>query len=137
MDPTRREDINVVIVMKAMGAESDQEIIQLVGEEESLAMLLMPTIQVRGGVAGHAADAHHPGGNDASFSYAAIGNLSTCMYGAPTPPCLSLTGGWNEAPSPMTLFVPSLLPALLQDCKQKGIFTQGQALDSLGEWMDG
>ena len=46
MDPTRREDINVVIVMKAMGAESDQEIIQLVGEEESLAMLLMPTIQV-------------------------------------------------------------------------------------------
>jgi len=49
--------------MKAMGAESDQEIIQLVGEEESLAMLLLPTIQ---------------------------------------------------------------------DCKQKGIFTQGQALDYLG-----
>ena len=37
----------------------------------------------------------------------------------------------------MTLFVPSLLPALLQDCKQKGIFTQGQALDYLGGWMDG
>ncbi len=39
------EDINVVIVMKAMGAESDQEIVQLVGEEEELAMLLIPTIQ--------------------------------------------------------------------------------------------
>ena len=61
-----REDVNIVIVMKAMGAESDQEIVQLVGEDESLAMLLVPTIQ---------------------------------------------------------------------DCKQKGIFTQGQALDYLGERM--
>ena len=59
-----REDVNIVIVMKAMGAESDQEIIQLVGEDETLAMLLVPTIQ---------------------------------------------------------------------DCKQKGIFTQGQALDYLGK----
>ena len=61
--PLSREDVNIFIVMKAMGAESDQEIVQLVGEDESLAMLLVPTIQ---------------------------------------------------------------------DCKQKGIFTQGQALDYLG-----
>jgi hypothetical protein len=54
-----------VIVMKAMGAESDQEIIQMVGEEEAFAGLLVPTIQ---------------------------------------------------------------------DCKQKGIFTQGQALDYMGGW---
>eukprot|EP00955_Chlamydomonas_euryale_P031480 330704-Chlamydomonas_euryale.AAC.1 len=51
--------------MKAMGAESDQEIIQMVGEDEKYAALLVPTIQ---------------------------------------------------------------------DCKQKGIFTQGQALDYLGGW---
>lgn len=57
------DDVNVAIVMKAMGAESDQEIIQMVGEEEGVASLLVPT---------------------------------------------------------------------LQDCKQKGIFTQGQALDYLG-----
>lgn len=57
--------MNIVVVLKAMGAESDQEIIQLVGEEETFAALLVPTIQ---------------------------------------------------------------------DCKQKGIFTQGQALDYLGEW---
>ena len=75
--------------------------------------------------------------NDTSLSFAAIGDLST-LHGAPNPPlCLSFTGGWNEAPSPMTLLVPSLLPTLLQDCKQKGIFTQGQALDYLGGWMDG
>jgi DNA-directed RNA polymerase III subunit RPC2 len=59
-----RDDVNIVIAMKAMGAESDQEIIQMVGEEEELSMLLIPTIQ---------------------------------------------------------------------DCKQKGVFTQGQALDYLGE----
>ena len=59
-----RDDVNIVVVLKAMGAESDQEIIQLVGEEETFAALLVPTIQ---------------------------------------------------------------------DCKQKGIFTQGQALDYLGE----
>ncbi|KAG1669071.1 hypothetical protein FOA52_003989 [Chlamydomonas sp. UWO 241] len=58
-----QDDINIVIAMKAMGAESDQEIIQLVGEEETFAALLTPTIQ---------------------------------------------------------------------DCKQRGIFTQGQALDYLG-----
>ncbi|GAX73919.1 hypothetical protein CEUSTIGMA_g1369.t1 [Chlamydomonas eustigma] len=57
-----QEDVNIVIAMKAMGAESDQEIIQMVGEEEELSMLLIPTIQ---------------------------------------------------------------------DCKQKGVFTQGQALDYL------
>mmetsp|Transcript_10383 Transcript_10383/g.31241 ORF Transcript_10383/g.31241 Transcript_10383/m.31241 type:complete len:1166 (-) Transcript_10383:34-3531(-) len=58
-----QDDVNIVVVMKAMGAESDQEIIQMVGEDEKYAALLVPTIQ---------------------------------------------------------------------DCKQKGIFTQGQALDYLG-----
>eukprot|EP00877_Chromochloris_zofingiensis_P003786 jgi/Chrzof1/13408/Cz07g31260.t1 len=39
------DDLNVVAVMKAMGAESDQEVVALVGQEEALAALLMPTIQ--------------------------------------------------------------------------------------------
>lgn len=37
--------MNIAVVLKAMGAESDQEVIQLVGEEAGYAALLMPTIQ--------------------------------------------------------------------------------------------
>jgi DNA-directed RNA polymerase beta subunit len=40
------DDVNVVVVMKAMGAESDQEVVSLVGSEEALANLLLPTLQV-------------------------------------------------------------------------------------------
>jgi hypothetical protein len=40
------DDINIVAVLKAMGAESDQEVVQLVGPDEQLAALLMPSIQV-------------------------------------------------------------------------------------------
>ncbi len=40
------DDINAVVVLKAMGAESDQEVMQLVGGEEHLLQLLVPTIQV-------------------------------------------------------------------------------------------
>jgi hypothetical protein len=42
------DDINIVAVLKAMGAESDQEVVQLVGPDEQLAALLMPSIQVQG-----------------------------------------------------------------------------------------
>jgi DNA-directed RNA polymerase III subunit RPC2 len=45
------DDVNVVVVMKAMGAESDQEVVSLVGSEEALANLLLPTLQVRGAFA--------------------------------------------------------------------------------------
>lgn len=40
------DDINIVAVLKAMGAESDQEVVQLVGPDEQLAALLMPSLQV-------------------------------------------------------------------------------------------
>lgn len=40
------DDVNIVAVLKAMGAESDQEVVQLVGPDEQLAALLMPSIQV-------------------------------------------------------------------------------------------
>lgn len=36
----------MVAVLKAMGAESDQEVMQLAGNDETLAALLVPTIQV-------------------------------------------------------------------------------------------
>jgi hypothetical protein len=32
--------------MKAMGAESDQEVVSLIGPDEQLAALLMPSLQV-------------------------------------------------------------------------------------------
>lgn len=41
------DDVNIVAVLKAMGAESDQEVVQLVGPDEQLAALLMASIQVR------------------------------------------------------------------------------------------
>lgn len=44
----RSDDINIVAVLKAIGAESDQEVVQLIGHDEALAALLMPSIQVRG-----------------------------------------------------------------------------------------
>lgn len=34
--------------MKAMGADSDQEVVSLVGQEEALQALLLPSLQVRG-----------------------------------------------------------------------------------------
>ncbi len=40
-----REDINIVVVMKAMGIESDQEIVQLVGQDPAYASLLAPTLE--------------------------------------------------------------------------------------------
>jgi len=40
------DDINIVAVLKAMGAESDQEVVQLIGPDEQLAALLMASIQV-------------------------------------------------------------------------------------------
>lgn len=43
------DDVNIVAVLKAMGAESDQEVVQLVGPDEQLAALLMPSIQVCAG----------------------------------------------------------------------------------------
>ena len=38
--------MNMVIVLKAMGAESDQEVMQLAGNDETMSALLVPTIQV-------------------------------------------------------------------------------------------
>ena len=40
-----REDLNVVVAFKAMGIESDQEIVQMVGSEPALVPLFMPTLQ--------------------------------------------------------------------------------------------
>eukprot|EP00983_Pelagomonas_calceolata_P113962 1160045-Pelagomonas_calceolata.AAC.1 len=40
-----RDDVNMVAVLKAMGAEADQEIMQLAGNDETLSALLVPTIQ--------------------------------------------------------------------------------------------
>ncbi|PSC73428.1 DNA-directed RNA polymerase III subunit RPC2 [Micractinium conductrix] len=39
------EDVNIVIVMRAMGIESDAEVLQLVGTEGAFAALLAPTLQ--------------------------------------------------------------------------------------------
>lgn len=44
--PFCSDDINIVAVLKAMGAESDQEVVQLIGPDEQLAALLMASIQV-------------------------------------------------------------------------------------------
>lgn len=41
----RREDVNIVVVMRAMGVESDEEVLQLVGSEGAFATLLTPTLQ--------------------------------------------------------------------------------------------
>jgi len=40
-----QDDVNMVAVLKAMGAEADQEIMQLAGNDETLSALLVPTIQ--------------------------------------------------------------------------------------------
>lgn len=45
----RSDDINIVVAMKAMGADSDQEVVALVGQEEALQALLLPSLQVREG----------------------------------------------------------------------------------------
>ncbi|KAL4423845.1 hypothetical protein ABPG75_001146 [Micractinium tetrahymenae] len=39
------EDVNIMIVMRAMGVESDEEVLQLVGTEGAFANLLIPTLQ--------------------------------------------------------------------------------------------
>lgn len=43
--PARSEDVNIIIVMRAMGVESDEEVLQLVGTEAAFANLLIPTLQ--------------------------------------------------------------------------------------------
>ncbi|GBF89068.1 DNA-directed RNA polymerase subunit 2 [Raphidocelis subcapitata] len=40
------DDINIIVAMKAMGADSDQEAVGLVGSEEALQALLLPSLQV-------------------------------------------------------------------------------------------
>lgn len=40
-----RDDINMVIVMRAMGMESDQEIMELIGSEPGVGALLASTVQ--------------------------------------------------------------------------------------------
>ncbi|KAK9863929.1 hypothetical protein WJX84_000632, partial [Apatococcus fuscideae] len=40
-----QDDINIVVVMKAMGIESDQELVQLVGQDPAYASLLAPTLE--------------------------------------------------------------------------------------------
>lgn len=44
--PPLSDDINIVVAMKAMGADSDQEVVSLVGQEEALQALLLPSLQV-------------------------------------------------------------------------------------------
>ena len=41
----RRDDVPVVIVMKAMGVESDQEVASLVGPEPGFAELMLPSME--------------------------------------------------------------------------------------------
>lgn len=41
------DDVNIVAALKAMGVESDQEIVAMIGQEEGIAALLMPSLQVR------------------------------------------------------------------------------------------
>ena len=41
----RRDDVPVVIVMKAMGVESDQEVASLVGPEPGFAQLMLPSME--------------------------------------------------------------------------------------------
>jgi hypothetical protein len=48
--PPNSDDINIVVAMKAMGADSDQEVVGLVGREEALQALLLPSLQARGGL---------------------------------------------------------------------------------------
>ena len=38
------DDINIVVAMKAMGADSDQEVVSLVGQEEALQALMLPSL---------------------------------------------------------------------------------------------
>ncbi len=40
-----RDDVNIVIVLKAMGVESDQEIVQLVGEQPEFFRFMAPALQ--------------------------------------------------------------------------------------------
>ena len=40
-----RDDVPVVIVMKAMGVESDQEVASLVGPEPGYAQLMLPSME--------------------------------------------------------------------------------------------
>ena len=40
-----REDLNVAVAFKAMGVESDQEMMQIIGPEPAFLPLLMPTLQ--------------------------------------------------------------------------------------------
>ncbi|CAI5930828.1 unnamed protein product [Closterium sp. NIES-64] len=42
---TFNEDVNMVIALKAMGVESDQEVVQMVGRDPKYADLLAPTLQ--------------------------------------------------------------------------------------------
>ena len=46
---TFHEDVNIVAVLKAMGMESDQEVVQMVGRDPKYMDLLAPTLQVKGG----------------------------------------------------------------------------------------
>ena len=40
-----RDDINMVVVMRAMGVESDQEVMELIGSEPGVAALMASTVQ--------------------------------------------------------------------------------------------
>ena len=42
---TFADDIPIMIVLKAMGFESDQEVVQMIGAEPAYATLLSPTLQ--------------------------------------------------------------------------------------------
>eukprot|EP00882_Tetradesmus_deserticola_P019957 GHRQ01021508.1.p1 GENE.GHRQ01021508.1~~GHRQ01021508.1.p1 ORF type:complete len:289 (+),score=76.60 GHRQ01021508.1:370-1236(+) len=39
------DDLNIIAALKAMGVESDQEVVDLIGPDEQLAALLMPSLQ--------------------------------------------------------------------------------------------
>lgn len=43
--PRSRDDINILVVLKAMGCEGDQEAIALIGPEEQFAALMVSTVQ--------------------------------------------------------------------------------------------
>ncbi len=45
MSDVSSEEVNMAAVLRAMGVESDQEILALVGSEPGLAAMLAPTLQ--------------------------------------------------------------------------------------------
>lgn len=136
------DDINIVAVLKAMGAESDQEVVQLIGPDEQLAALLMASIQVWMAVyvcvslcvcrcvcvcrrvlrAGFQ-------GRQPSRRPCWCCSVVACRIRGPNRMWLDSSYGAHVLLLLLSLL---LMLSLLQECKSLGVFSQAQALDYLG-----